>query len=215
MQWLDGLWAQNGDELLKFAKATLAFALLCFVAGTLLAAWAYKIRLGETVEWVAEAQALPPPGQSVRLRFRPSDYNERYRLTVNIAIAPTTERYQEIAAPACDIEGRFFLDDQLEYVAQITDKPITARQKQLSATFGSEPFELSPGHRTVLVRNNGCEDGYDFAGGSVQVKSFELRKFSRAALPANLAMLAATLGLILTLLGSLLYWRGRRKRRKA
>lgn len=177
-------------------------ALASFVGALLLLLLAAGLHRGESAERTDDPAPLPPPGLSTTLLFAPASNWRRYQLELTTSVAQThTVDLPKFQAPPCDLEITIRRGDTIERRALVRLHQNGAAEWGPVALFGSDVFEFSPGDREVVVANKGCEKGYTFVGGVLQMRRVSPVMFSRATLPLLAASVLSLLGLVAMLAG--------------
>lgn len=185
-------------------------ALASFVMATGLLGLAAYLHRRDAAEYLADTAPLPPPGRSVRLRFSPADNWQRYELQLAVSAVPSnSSAVEELPPPPCDLRVSFERENKSERSEHLRMHQIGAGVWQGVALFGTDVFEFSPGERDVEITNLGCDQGYAFVGGVLQMNRVSPVMFSTATLPLLLGAALALLGLFAAMIGSITLWRNR------
>ncbi len=180
------------------------FALGSFIGAILLIGWAAIVYQPERAEYLRSSVPLPPPGQSARIAFSPADNWQRYSLRLEVSVPPTNSvTLPEFTPPPCDLQVLFKQGDKVERKERLRVHFGGSTQFIPTAMFSSDTMEFSPGDRIVEITNLGCDQGYQFIGGVLQMHRVSPVMFSRAVFPLLGAIVLALLGVLSTLAGLL------------
>jgi hypothetical protein len=177
-------------------------ALGSFFGAILLIGLAMWLYLPERAEHLASAAPLPPPGQTATIAFSPAENWRRYSLGLEVSVPPTNSAtLPEFAPPPCDLQVRFKQGDTVERTEWFRVHQVGAAESIPAALFSSGVMEFSPGDRTVEITNLGCDQGYQFIGGVLQMRRVSPVMFSRTIFPLLGAIALALIGVFSTLAG--------------
>jgi hypothetical protein len=171
-------------------------ALVCFLAANFAQAWAWVLDRRERVEWTGDSAPLPAPGQSAKLDFRPADNWQRYQLQLKVAVAPSapTTSFDAPDYPPlpCDFE-LIYSRDQPQVITERVRLQLAASEAGFPiAIFSAPVHEFEPDFHEVEVRNLGCDRGFVFAGGALQME-----RVSPVMISATFVPLLFSIGLVI------------------
>jgi hypothetical protein len=182
-------------------------ALCCFLAANLAQAWAWVLDRRERAEWTGDSVPMPAPGQWTSLTFRPASNWKRYELQLKEAVAPSVPAeavdLPDYPPPPCDFE-LIYSRNQQQVISERVRWRMAATVGGVSVVIFAAPVhEFEPDFHEVKVTNLGCDRGFVFAGGTLQMERVSPVMIPATIVPLIVAFGLAIVGLIELLAGIL------------